>query len=542
MKDLTGARLGNYDVMERLGAGGMAVVYRAVQQPLGREVALKALMPNLIEDRGFIQRFELEARTLASLDHPHILPIYDFVVMPGVVFLTMPLVRGGTLRDILDRGPLDGATAWRYLREVGEGLQHAHDAGIIHRDLKPNNVLIHSDGRALLADFGLARSVHLDAHLTAVGFTLGTPGYMAPEQVLGRDLDHRCDIYAMGVMTFEMMTGHMPFAGANAGEIAVATVTTPVPSAAALNATLPDELDQVLARALAKDPAQRPSSVRELVALLGQVPQRRSTVTPAAKQPTVAAVSPSPPTPLSTPTSTPSTPRDPAPVTSPQPSRSSPTVAILEQMGVPRLHPQQTACVDWYFESVVHAARQVAGPAWTEVAGASGLGEFTDTDPPTGNNRTRPLTHLAALTSALESTYGASAPAKLGEWGRHTTERALMGRKSSPGEQRAIKLVPSKRRLTMLLKGHLESLDEVRGEPAHAWRQIDTDRVWTIHYQNPFALGRSRPDKACHFWIGSYEAMLRWAGLANDWLVEEIECGCVTGTSDCVFALRSVKT
>lgn len=149
---------------------------------------------------------------------------------------------------------------------------------------------------------------------------------------------------------------------------------------------------------------------------------------------------------------------------------------------------------------------------------------------------------LAALTSAFESTYGTDAPAKLGEWGRHTTERALAGRRSSSGEQRAIKLVPSKRRLAILLKAYVESMDKVRGEPGNAWRQIDPDRFWTIHYQNPFALGRSRPDKACHFWIGSYEAMLRWAGLANDWLVDEIECGCVTGTADCVFALRSVKT
>ena len=139
--DLTGLHLGSYDIHERLGAGGMAVVYRATQQPLGREVALKALLPSLIEDPGFLQRFELEARTLARLDHPNILPIYDFVVTPDVIFLTMPLIKRGTLRDILDRGPLDGSTAWRYLREVGLGLQHAHDSGIIHRDLKPNNVL-----------------------------------------------------------------------------------------------------------------------------------------------------------------------------------------------------------------------------------------------------------------------------------------------------------------------------------------------------------------------------------------------------------------
>src|SRR5260370_36412837 len=229
-------------------------------------------MPNLIADEGFIKRFEQEARTLARLDHPNILPIIDFMVTPSVVFLTMPLVRGGTLRDILDRGPLDGATAWRYLREVGQGLQHAHDAGIIHRDLKPNNVLIHSDGRALLADFGLARSAGQEMHLTDVGFTLGTPGYMAPEQVLGQDLDPRADIYAIGVMTFEMMTGRMPFAGATPVEIAIATVSSPVPSAAAINPVLPDELDQVLAVALAKARARLPAAARPLVAPLARGP------------------------------------------------------------------------------------------------------------------------------------------------------------------------------------------------------------------------------------------------------------------------------
>src|SRR5436309_9889346 len=162
MQDLSGKRVANYEIKERLGAGGMAVVYRAVQQPLNREIALKAFVPALVQDQGFLQRFELEAKTLARLEHPNILPIYDFGIAGDVVFITMPLIRGGTLREVLDRGPLDGATAWRYLREVGLGLQYAHDAGIIHRDLKPNNVLLHPDGRAVLADFGLARSAHED--------------------------------------------------------------------------------------------------------------------------------------------------------------------------------------------------------------------------------------------------------------------------------------------------------------------------------------------------------------------------------------------
>src|SRR5260221_10836959 len=282
MKDLTGTRLGSYEIVERLGGGGMAVVYRAVQQPLGREVALKALSPELFQDDGFVKRFETEAKTLAKLDHPNILPIYDFEVTDGVTFLTMPLIRGGTLRDILNRGPLDTLTAWRYLREIGDGLQHAHDAGIVHRDLKPTNVLIHSDGRAMLADFGLARGAGQPTHLTTIGLAIGTPGYMAPEQVMGHDVDRRADIYAMGVLTFEMLTGRLPFIGANRMEVAYSTVNAPIPSAAKLNVVLPDELDVLLAKVLAKDPVQRPQSVKDLLAQMAKLPQRRATTAPAA--------------------------------------------------------------------------------------------------------------------------------------------------------------------------------------------------------------------------------------------------------------------
>src|ERR1700693_5838649 len=276
MKDLTGTRLSSYEIVERLGGGGMAVVYRAVQQPLGREVALKALSPELFQDEGFVKRFETEAKTLAKLDHPNILPIYDFEVTDGVAFLTMPLIRGGTLRDILNRGPLDTITAWRYLREIGDGLQHAHDAGIVHRDLKPTNVLIHADGRAMLADFGLARGAGQPTHLTTIGLAIGTPGYMAPEQVMGHEVDRRCDIYAMGVLTFEMLTGRLPFIGSNRMEVAYSTVNAPIPSAVKLNAVLPDELAVLRARSLAKEPGQGPQPVRELLAQMARLPQRRS--------------------------------------------------------------------------------------------------------------------------------------------------------------------------------------------------------------------------------------------------------------------------
>ena len=532
MQDLAGRKVGNYEIKERLGAGGMAVVYRAVQQPLSREVALKALMPALVEDQGFQQRFELEARTLARLEHPNILPIYDFGVAGEVVFITMPLIRGGTLRDVLDRGPLDGATTWRYLREVGLGLQYAHDAGIIHRDLKPNNVLLHPDGRAVLADFGLARSAHEDIRLTTAGFALGTPGYMAPEQVLGQELDRRVDIYAMGVMTFEMMTGRMPFEGANPVEVAIATVNQPVPSACALNPILPDELDAVLGRAMAKRAADRPSSVNELIAMLGKVPQRRSV--PVAAAAVAVAVAAPAPTPAPTPPSQSIPVRDEAP-------GAGATIALLESLGLPRLMPSGAAVAGWYFEAAIHSAREAAGPKWIGIATSSGLGQFVSEDPPAAQPFADGVEAFGAMTTLFEAVFGADATARLRDWGRRTTERALAARPNVARDQSAIKLVPGRRRLGILLKGYLDSLDEMRGAHAHAFREVDAARFWTAHYRNPFALGRTRTEKACHFWIACYESMLRWAGLANDWLVDEIECGCVTGTGDCVFAIKSTK-
>jgi eukaryotic-like serine/threonine-protein kinase len=277
VRDLTGTRLGHYEVKEQLGVGGMAVVYRAVQASLGREVALKVLAPSLTEDEEFLRRFENEARALASLDHPNILAIIDFDSIDGTTFLTMPLARGGTFEDVVEKGPMEPGSAWtRFLRPVADALGHAHQAGIVHRDVKPSNVLIHRDGRPLLADFGLARAAAGASPLTMARITVGTPGYMAPEQVLGKAVDARADIYAYAAMIFRALTGRLPYTGETPMEIAIATVKEPIPSATALRDELPDELDRFMERALAKDPAKRPATMAELVALLNKVPQRRS--------------------------------------------------------------------------------------------------------------------------------------------------------------------------------------------------------------------------------------------------------------------------
>ena len=557
LKDLTGTRLGQYEVVERLGGGGMAVVYRAVQQPLGREVALKALSSELFQDDGFVKRFETEAKTLAKLDHPNILPIYDFELNEGVAYLTMPLIRGGTLRDILNRGPLDTLTAWRYLREIGDGLQHAHDAGIVHRDLKPTNVLIHADGRAMLADFGLARGAGQPTHLTTIGLAIGTPGYMAPEQVMGHDVDKRADIYAMGVLCFEMLTGRLPFIGSNRMEVAYSTVNAPIPSAVKLNAALPDELDLLLAKVLAKDPATRPQSVKDLLAEMARLPQRRqaaaaSAAAPAA-QPTVLprpGMTQEPPTAANM-RAMGSTPPSRVPSTLPAMLQGSPiptptamggsAIRTLELMGVRAARARGRFILNSHVSNLVHVARDVTGDRWPEIAYAAGLVQYVEQDPPHDDQLSSPVEALSRLNEAFETIYGPEAEDRIRTWGRRATERWLAeGRHGMGGPRR---LVPGRqRKLAGLVKSFSEAMDNVRGEHTHAWLQVDEHQFWLVNFSNMFALGRIKTVKSCHIWVATIEAILRWAGLANDWYVEEVECGSVTGTFDCVFAIRSVET
>jgi Protein kinase domain len=559
VKDLTGTRLGQYEIVERLGGGGMAVVYRAVQQPLGREVALKALSSELFQDEGFVKRFESEAKTLAKLDHPNILPIYDFEVLDGTAFLTMPLIRGGTLRDILNRGPLDPLSAWRYLREIGDGLQHAHDAGIVHRDLKPTNVLIHADGRAMLADFGLARGAGQPTHLTTIGLAIGTPGYMAPEQVMGHDVDKRADIYAMGVLCFEMLTGRLPFIGSNRMEVAYATVNTPIPSAVKINANLPDELDLLLGKVLAKNPADRPQTVRELLAQMARLPQRRAAVGAPAAVPAgaasgggvavvtrpgngaskgpdttsmraVVAPAPAPPPPglHGSPPPTPS-------------ATAGSAIRTLELMGVRPARARGRFVLNSYVSNLVHVAREVAGDRWPEVAYSAGLVQYVEQDPPHDDQLSSPVESLSRLNEAFETIYGPEGEDMIRSWGRRATERWLAeGRHGMGGGRR---LVPGRhRRLAGVVKGYTEAMDNVRGEHTHAWKQVDENQFWLVNFSNMFALGRIKTVKSCHVWISSIETILRWAGLANDWYVEEVECGSVSGTFDCVFAIRSSES
>jgi serine/threonine protein kinase len=214
MPGLEGTRLGAYELIERVGEGGMADVYRARQlTAFGREVALKVIRPEFTGDEPFRRRFLREAHAISRLSHPHILPLIEFGDERGLLYLVMPLVREGTLRDLLQHhsGPLPLEEAIPLFTQLCDAVQYAHQEGIIHRDIKPQNILLQRYTHVLLADFGIARD-RFDTKMTSTGAGIGTVEYMAPEQAGGRT-DARSDIYSLGVVFYQMITGALPHTG-----------------------------------------------------------------------------------------------------------------------------------------------------------------------------------------------------------------------------------------------------------------------------------------------------------------------------------------
>jgi hypothetical protein len=212
---------------------------------------------------------------------------------------------------------------------------------------------------------------------------------------------------------------------------------------------------------------------------------------------------------------------------------------MLEHMGVHRLRPSTRVMMNSFFSRILKSAYEVAGDDWGNVLTAGELQEYAYKQPPDNGERGIPIEHLSRLAAAHDQVFGAHSAEKLRALGRLVAERDLDRDGSAKKQQRRMRLVPGSKRLAIVLNQFAVRLDDVRGEHLHTVKQIDGTRLWLVLYDNPFAHGRVRHDKACDFWVASLEALLRWAGLANDWMVEEVECGCMTGTGDCVFAVRS---
>lgn len=270
MDGLIGQTIGPYKITEKIGEGGMAVVYKGYQQSLNRYVAIKVLRAELAQDQQFIERFRREALAVADLSHPNILHVYDAGTALGVYYIVMAYVDGGSLKDLIGQGPLEVEYAVSIAAQLAEALDHAHRHGLVHRDVKPNNVLMTRDGRPLLTDFGIAKALHESQGLTRTGTSIGTPEYMAPEQIQGQKVDGRTDIYALGIVLYEMLTGWAPFSSTTPVAALYKQVNEPPPPLRQANINVPDWLDGVVLKALAKRPQDRYQEGKEFAEALRQ--------------------------------------------------------------------------------------------------------------------------------------------------------------------------------------------------------------------------------------------------------------------------------
>src|SRR4051812_13817402 len=270
---------GRYHILDRIAAGGMGEVFRARDAVLDREVAIKVLHRSLAGDQGFVERFRREARAAAGISHPNIVNVHDWGAVDGIYYMVMEYVRGRALRDLVNaEGRLAPAQAAEVLRQTLLALDHAHRRGIVHRDMKPENILVTAEGVVKVADFGLARA-YADGRQTQAGTVTGTVQYLAPEQIRGEPADPRSDLYSLGIVGYELMTGRLPFTGETAMAIAYKHLSDRVPTPSALVAEIPAEIDAFVASATERDRELRPESAgemrRDLEDILRELPPAR---------------------------------------------------------------------------------------------------------------------------------------------------------------------------------------------------------------------------------------------------------------------------
>lgn len=271
MPDLTNKKLGKYRVQKEIGRGGMGTVYKAWDSSRKGHVALKVLPSYFIHDGLFVERFRRESQAAASLHHPHIVQLYEAGEREGTLFMAMQYVDGGTLKELLQReAPLDPEKCLPIVEHVAAALDYAHEEGFVHRDVKPTNILLTKEGQAILTDFGIAKAA-AGTSLTRTGFGMGTPEYMSPEQSQGKDVDRRSDVYSLGIILYEMLTGQVPFSAETPLVVLHHQVYEPPQPPRKIKPALSRRVEQVVLTALAKKPGERYATAGGLADALRRV-------------------------------------------------------------------------------------------------------------------------------------------------------------------------------------------------------------------------------------------------------------------------------
>lgn len=263
MSDTEARTIGRYRLLEEVGQGGMSVVYRAKEMDSGEIVAIKVLSPYIAQEPRFKARFDREVGLLSQMNHPNIVPILNYGEEQGNTYIVMPYYSGGTLQDLIDRDYMDLREVGKVLEDIAAGLDHAHLHGIVHRDIKPSNIVIDSDGRALISDFGFAH-VEDSSHSLTGSVLIGTPAFMSPEQCAGHEVDPRSDQYSLGAVLYLATTGKLPYQADTPMGVVLKHVSEPLTRPRYINPLLPDAVESVIERAMAKDPGLRYLSVAGL--------------------------------------------------------------------------------------------------------------------------------------------------------------------------------------------------------------------------------------------------------------------------------------
>jgi serine/threonine-protein kinase len=286
-------KIGRYEIKAEIGRGGMATVFQAYDPRFKRGVAVKVLPREFLHDPTFRVRFEREAQTIAGLDHPAIVPVYDFGEEDGQPYLVMRFLPGGTLTERLERGALPFDEVTRIISRLAPALSEAHEQGIIHRDLKPDNILFDQRNDPFITDFGIVKLSESSGSITAGNTIIGTPAYMSPEQAQGESvIDGRSDIYALGVILFQMLTGKLPYNAKTPVGLVMKHITEPVPSILKVKPNLPSECETVIAQAMAKEPDDRYSTATALATALIESTSGKPTPQPSISGPVVAPIGP----------------------------------------------------------------------------------------------------------------------------------------------------------------------------------------------------------------------------------------------------------